>query len=219
MTKHNNEVPSHFKRKKWGRRVKTNFDAPMKAQKRRLARERKAAAIFPRPLELLRPAVRISTIASNNRQRLGRGFSVEEIKKAGLTVAFARTVGITVDTRRRNLSEEALQQNIQRLNEYKAKLVLFPRQAGKTKKGPIADSAEEALKNVQQLQGNVLPIATTVSQSEPREITAAERKKSAHKTLRHARRTVKAVGYLVKKKRAAEEAANATGGRKSDDAE
>jgi large subunit ribosomal protein L13e len=219
MTKHNNEVPSHFNRKKWSRRVKTNFDAPMKAQKRKQVRARKAAAIFPRPLESLRPVVRISTIKSNNRQRLGRGFTVTEIKQAGLTVDFARTIGITVDTRRRNLSEEALQQNVQRLNEYKAKLVLFPRHAGKQKKGPVADSAEEALKNVQQLRGTVLPIDSTVAQPEPREIKPEERKKSAYKTLRHARRAVNAVGYLVKKKRAAEEAANATGGKKSDDAE
>ena len=219
MTKHNNEVPSHFRRKKWTRRVKTFFDAPQKTAKRRLNRARKAAAIFPRPLESLKPAVRISTIKSNTRQRLGRGFSVYEIKQAGLTVDFARTVGIAVDTRRRNLSEEALQQNIQRLSEYKAKLVLFPRSSGKAKKGPIADSAEEALKNAQQVRGNILPISSVAVQPEPREIKPEERKKSAFKTLRHARRNVNAVGYIIKKKRAEAEAANATGGKKSDDAE
>lgn len=220
MTKHNNEVPSHFRRKKWTRRVKLPFSQPMKAEKRRLLRQKKAAAVFPRPAQGdLRPAVRIPSLHGNFRQRAGRGFTVTEIKAAGLTVDFARTIGISVDTRRRNLSEEALQTNIQRLKEYKAKLVLFPLKSGKAKKGEIADSAVDALKNVVQLKTEIFPIVNDRSMPEPREITAEEKKKSAFKTLRNARRDVKAVGYLFKKKKAALEAANATGtsAKKGDD--
>ena len=220
MTKHTNEIPSHFKRKKWSRRVKMSFDQPMKAEKRRLLRQKKAAAVFPRPSQGdLRPAVRIPSLHGNFRQRAGRGFTVTEIKQAGLTVDFARTIGISVDTRRRNLSEEALQTNIQRLKEYKAKLVLFPLKNGKAKKGVIADSAADALKNAVQLKTTVLPIVNDRTMPEARVITAEDKKKSVFKTLRRARRDVKNVGYLFKKKRAAEEAANATGtsAKKADD--
>ncbi len=35
----------------------------------------------------------------------GRGFTTEEVKKAGLNVDFARTIGISVDGRRKNRSE------------------------------------------------------------------------------------------------------------------
>lgn len=47
----------------------------------------------------------------------------------------AQRVGISVDHRRRNKSLETLQANVQRLNEYKSKLVLFPRKANQPKKG------------------------------------------------------------------------------------
>jgi len=45
---------------------------------------------------------------------------------AGLNAGFARSVGIAVDHRRRNKSVESLQQNVQRLKEYRSKLILFP---------------------------------------------------------------------------------------------
>ena len=36
------------------------------------------------------------------KQRAGRGFTLEEVKAAGLSKKFARTVGISVDHRRRS---------------------------------------------------------------------------------------------------------------------
>lgn len=45
---------------------------------------------------------------------------------AGLNAGFARSIGIAVDHRRRNKSVESLQQNVQRLKEYRSKLILFP---------------------------------------------------------------------------------------------
>ena len=47
----------------------------------------------------------------------------------------AQSIGISVDVRRRNRSIEALQLNVQRLKEYKAKLILFPVKASKPRKG------------------------------------------------------------------------------------
>ena len=52
----------------------------------------------------------------------------------------ARTIGIAVDFRRRNSSVEGLQANIQRLKEYKSKLILFPKKTGQPKKGDASVS-------------------------------------------------------------------------------
>lgn len=54
---------------------------------------------------------------------------------AGIHKKFARTIGIAVDPRRRNKSTEALQANVQRLKEYRSKLILFPRKSSAPKKG------------------------------------------------------------------------------------
>lgn len=48
------------------------------------------------------------------------------LQGAGLNAGFARSIGISVDHRRRNKSVESLQQNVQRLKEYRSKLILFP---------------------------------------------------------------------------------------------
>jgi large subunit ribosomal protein L13e len=80
MVKHNNPiVTSHFK-KNWVDRVKTKFDQPMKAKKRRETRLKKASKVFPRPLNTLKPLIRISSAKSNNRLRYGRGFTAAELK-------------------------------------------------------------------------------------------------------------------------------------------
>jgi len=63
--------------------------------------------LFPRPANLLRPIVREQTLKYNRKFRLGRGFTLEEVKAAKLGVAFARSVGIVVDHRRKNKSNEA----------------------------------------------------------------------------------------------------------------
>jgi len=60
--------------------------------------------MFPRPSEALRPVVRGQTIKYNRKVKLGRGFSLTELKEAGLGSAFARSVGIKVDHRRKNKS-------------------------------------------------------------------------------------------------------------------
>ncbi len=85
----------------------------------------------------------------NAKTRYGRGFTLQEIKKAGLSAKFARSVGIAVDHRRMDSSEETLQTNAQRLESYKSKLILFPRKAGKPKKGQINDSTAEKLKSAE----------------------------------------------------------------------
>ena len=54
---------------------------------------------------------------------------------AGINRRLAPRIGIAVDHRRRNRSLEGLQVNVQRLKEYKSKLILFPRKMSNPKKG------------------------------------------------------------------------------------
>ena len=85
--KHNNQLPNaHFK-KDWDRRVKTWFDQAGQKRRRRLLRKEKAAAIAPRPAAgLLRPIVRCPTNKYNMKTRLGRGFTLKELKVCYLVV-------------------------------------------------------------------------------------------------------------------------------------
>ena len=96
--------------------------------------------MFPRPLEKLRPIVHCPTVRYNRKLRQGRGFTLEEIKGANLGAAFAQSIGIVVDHRRRNKSQEELDLNVRRLKAYLQKLVLFPKTQGKYKKGLVNDS-------------------------------------------------------------------------------
>lgn len=110
MAKGNNMLPNAHFHKHWQRRIKTWFDQPARKQRRRQARVAKAKRVFPRPIHgLLRPAVRCPSIRYNTKVRLGRGFTLEEIKAAGLTKVFAKSIGIAVDYRRTNRSIEGLQ--------------------------------------------------------------------------------------------------------------
>jgi len=156
MVKHNNVVPNgHFK-KHWQNYVKTWFNQPARKTRRRVARQEKAVKIFPRPTAgPLRPIVHGQTLKYNMKVRAGRGFSLEELKAAGIPKKLAPTIGISVDHRRRNRSLEGLQANVQRLKTYKAKLVIFPRRVNKVKAG---DSGREELASATQIQGSYMPI-------------------------------------------------------------
>jgi large subunit ribosomal protein L13e len=132
---HNNVLHGNHFRKDWQRRVRTWFDQPGRKLRRRQARQTKAAKLGVRPIKSLRPAVRGQTVRYNIKLREGRGFTLAELKEAGIGKKEARGIGITVDHRRRNLSEEGKTLNVERLKAYKSKLILFPRKAGKPKKG------------------------------------------------------------------------------------
>ena len=83
--KRNQMVPNAHFHKDWDRYVKTWFNQPARKDRRRKTRAKKAAAIAPRPLKALRPVVRCPTFRYNVKQRGGRGFSLEELKTAGIT--------------------------------------------------------------------------------------------------------------------------------------
>ncbi|KAH9726089.1 60S ribosomal protein L13-1 [Citrus sinensis] len=81
--KHNNVIPNgHFK-KHWQNYVKTWFNQPARKNRRRVARQKKAVKIFPRPTAgPLRPVVHGQTLKYNMKLRAGRGFTLEELKNS-----------------------------------------------------------------------------------------------------------------------------------------
>ena len=200
--KHNNEIPNNHFRKEWDLRVRTWFNQPARKRRRRQARIAKAAKVAPRPIQKLRPVVRCQTNKHNLRERLGFGFSREELKSAGIPINFASTIGIAVDKRRRNKSEEAMAQNVQRLKEYMDKLILFPKNPAKPLKG---DSPKEALANAAQVKGAVLGVpAKQDVDVKVRKITDEDKKSNAYRTLRLNRMLKRVDG--IRKERAKKEA-------------
>eukprot|EP00244_Chara_vulgaris_P008214 TRINITY_DN314_c0_g1_i12.p1 TRINITY_DN314_c0_g1~~TRINITY_DN314_c0_g1_i12.p1 ORF type:complete len:213 (+),score=42.71 TRINITY_DN314_c0_g1_i12:77-715(+) len=203
MVRHNNVVPNGHFRKDWQNRVKTWFDQPGRKKRRRLARQKKAVKIFPRPTSgLLRPVVHGQSIKYNTKVRLGRGFSLEELKEAGIPKQLAPTIGISVDHRRRNRSVEGLQANVQRLKTFKSKLVVFPRRAN-SKKLKVGDSSREEVANATQHTGPLLPVSSATVATEITTITPEMQAFKAYYKLRLERMNVRMAG--VRKKRAAEE--------------
>eukprot|EP00121_Abeoforma_whisleri_P001452 Awhi_evm2s1291 len=144
MVAFNNVLPNVHFHKDWQRYVRTWFNQPGRKLSRRKARAAKAIRVAPRPTSSLRPAVRCPTNKYNIRVRAGRGFTLQELKAAGLTAATARTIGIAVDHRRRNRCSESLDLNTQRLKDYQAKLIVFPRKGANHDKTRPASSMPES---------------------------------------------------------------------------
>lgn len=183
--KHNNMIHNNHFHKQWQNYVRTWFDQPGRKKRRRVARVKRALQIAPRPVAgALRPIVRCPTFKYNTKVRAGRGFTLEELKAAGISRKVAPTIGISVDHRRKNRSAESLQANVQRLKEYKSKLIVFPRKASKPKQG---DSEAAELSNAVQLQGAVMPIQQSRLPIKARKITDEEKNTSVFCSMRIAR--------------------------------
>merc|ERR1711872_257630 len=183
-------------------------------KKRSATRVQRARRIAPRPVAgALRPQVTCQTFKYHTKLRAGRGFTLEELKAAGIHKKFAPTIGISVDHRRKNRSVEGLQANVQRLKEYRSKLILFPKKLSKPKKG---DSEEAELKLATQLSGPVMPIKTVYKREKARAVTEEEKKHSVYQALRMARSNQKLHGIRIKraKEKEAEEAQNKPKGKK-----
>merc|ERR1711904_142058 len=189
--KHNNQI--HSARKK----------------SRRDARHKKAAAIAPRPVAgCVRPLVHPPTVKYNSKTRIGRGFSVAEIKGAKLSKLEAKSLGISVDYPRRNKSVEGKQLNEQRLREYRANLVVFPRNAKAAKKGWKTDaSAEETAVATQFVGKVVMKKGASESKVETMKITSEMKEANVARTLKAAWNDARLCGF--REKRAAERAEKA----------
>lgn len=146
----------------------------MRKRRRHAARIAKHARISPRPTDgPLRPIVRCQTNKYNMHVRIGRGFSLEELKEAGVAAKYAPTIGIAVDARRKNRSLDAMQENVQRIKEYMTRVVVFPR------KGGLGEGVV-----VGQVKGALMPIEKKVAEVEVRKITDEDLKKTAYRSLR-----------------------------------
>jgi len=212
--KHNQQIPHNHFRKDWQRRVRVHFDQPGRKLRRRNARLSKAAAVAPRPVDKLRPIVRCPTIKYNRRVRAGRGFTLTELKEAGIPRKLAPTIGISVDARRQNLSTESLSVNVDRLKAYKARLILFPRKSGQYKKG---DASKEEVSNAKNTITSVkagLPIINTEAGfSEIKKADVPEAiEGGAYRKLRDARSEARNLGK--REKRAKEKADEAAAAKK-----
>lgn len=180
-------LKNHF-RKHWQERVKVHFDQAGKKYSRRQARLAKAAKVAPKPVDALRPIVRCPTIKYNRKVRAGRGFTLAEVKAAGLSAKYARTIGIAVDHRRQNKSQETFDANVARLKEYQSKLVIF----GKKSEADAQQVSAAA----------TFPVEQPAVESAPRAVEVPE--KSAYTTLREARNEKRYKG--IREKRAKEKA-------------
>ncbi|XP_078182723.1 large ribosomal subunit protein eL13z-like [Carex rostrata] len=202
MVKHNNVIPNgHFK-KHWQNYVRTWFNQPARKTRRRIARQKKAVQIFPRPTAgNLRPIVQCQTLKYNMKSRAGRGFSLEELKAAGISKKAARTIGIAVDHRRKNRSLEGLQANVQRLKTYNAKTVIYPRKNRKFKAG---DSTPEELATATQVTGEYMPIVPEKRTVELVKVTDEMKSFKAYGKLRVERMNQRQIGARIKKAAEAE---------------
>lgn len=186
MVKHNNVIPNIHCHKKYLQssrgplKVRVALNQATRKKARRLKRAAKAAKIAPRPLEKLRPIVHCQTQRYSAKVRLGKGFTLEELKAAGLGAKYAHSVGIAVDFRRTNKSNESLQLNVVRLEEYKKNLVVIPKKS--------EDSHVQAT-------GVIQPIVKPESGIVMEAVTDEMKSFKAYTTMRLARQETRVAGF------------------------
>ena len=188
MVKHNNQVPNIHCKKKYLQssrgplKVKLALNQATRKKARRLKRAAKREQKAPAPVKKLRPVVHCPTQKYSAKVRLGRGFTLEELKAAKLHPSYAQTIGIAIDWRRKNKSEETMAANIKRLEEYKANLVVL-------KKG---ESAPEGA-----VTGVVQPLVKPAAEIEMMTVTDELKETRAYTTMRVARQETAVEGYRI----------------------
>ena len=137
-----------------------------------------------------------------------------QVQEAGIPRKLATTIGISIDSRRQNLSSESLAINVARLKAYQSRLILFPRKLGQHKKG---DASKEEVSGAKEFIGSVragLPIIH--ANTEIKEIKKSEMPEAveggAYRKLRDARSDARNVGK--REKRAKEKADEAAAAKK-----
>jgi large subunit ribosomal protein L13e len=141
------------------------------------------------PTHSLRPAVRGQTNRYNAKIKLGRGFTLRELRDAGIkSIGYARSIGISVDSRRKDTSSETLNLNVGRIKEYINRMVLYPRKGKYDKKAIVAEAKPETLNGpdakFQNTHKHVIPLPAAEVGYSWSKITADMTKESAFKTLR-----------------------------------
>jgi large subunit ribosomal protein L13e len=190
MVKHNNVVPNIHCHKKFSQssrgplKVRIALNQATRKKARRVKRAAKAAKTSPAPLSKLRPVVHCQTQRYSAKVRFGRGFTLEELKVAGLHPSYAQTVGIAVDHRRTNKSQESLDLNVARLETYKTNLVILKKKS-------------EPTETATQFKGTIQPIVKAPEVIVMDTITPAMKEFKAFSTMRAARKENKVAGYRV----------------------
>jgi len=212
--KHNNQICNLHYHKDWQRHVKTWFNQPGAKVSRRIARANRAKALAPRPTHALRPVVRCQTLKYNGKVRAGRGFTLCELQAAGINRKEAAGIGITVDHRRKNRSEEGFQANVNRLKTYKSKLVIYPRNPT-SKKAKAGDASAEDLAAVtQSTTMHGIPITQSVPVTLLQKITKEQRNTVVTAVLRKNLTDAKLWGAREKRAKDAAEKAKMKGKKK-----
>lgn len=134
------------------------------------------------------------------------------VQEAGIPRKLAPTVGIAVDPRRQNLSEESLKANVERLKLYKQRLVLFPRKTKQPKQGDAPKKEVDAAKQIGshlydgkvKLSNQAFPISnkTTIQEGKVADFESTD---NAFRKLREARSEARLVGRRAKRAKAKEE--------------
>lgn len=136
------------------------------------------------------------------------------MQAAGIGKKEALGIGIAVDHRRKNRTEEAFRQNVERLKLYKSKLVLFPRNptSKRIKKGDATADERKAVEQV--FTRHVLPLPTAERRVPARAITKEERERTVTAIIRKTRTDGKLWGIREKRAKEKAEAEKAKSGKK-----
>ena len=197
MVRHNNMIHNVHLKFDWQDKVKTWYNQPGRKHRRRVLRKKKAALVFPNPTHKLRPVVRGQTNKYNTKIKLGRGFTVKELKEAGIRgLSYARSLGIAIDLRRKDTSKETLDLNAGRIKEYLSRMILYPRKENKPEKKPqVAEATAEKLKSADAQVQNTLKGVIELPKKEAgysfEAITDEMKKKNAYQTQRKEIKTAK----------------------------
>lgn len=210
MPKGNNAIPHVHQKKHFNPcssqkgNIKVFLNQPAQKIRRRRLRLQKAKKVFPRPLKALRPQVACPTVRYNMKKRLGRGFTLEELSGAGLKPKYANTIGVRVDARRKNISEESLNTNIQRLKTYVSKLVIFPVNPKKIQAGEATEAEQKA---ATQDRSRTVSALVYPAVEAARKVTDDEKTKNVYAFLKKNHSAVRFLGARLKRaqKKAAKE--------------
>ena len=145
----------------------------------------------------------IDLFTSEEAQRRGRWLTtVGKKQEAEIPRKLAPTIGISVDSRRQNLSTESLAVNVARLKAYHARLILFPRKAGQHKKNDASPSEIKDIENTVRHIGHSLPITNQVHFREVKTSEMPEGEEGAYRKLREARSEARLLGVREKRNKA-----------------
>lgn len=126
-----------------------------------------------------------------------------ELKGANINPKLAVTIGISVDHRRTNKSEESYNKNVARLTDFKARLVVFPKRTSNAKYVKNGDSNLADVKEASQLAANLNSVPKrSDSAISVGAITEEMQNYKAFFALREARNEARLAGPRDKKKRA-----------------